>query len=98
MVKGLVVADKPYEYEITRDGEILKCPWHGWEFDLSNGRSVFNPHKLRVKSYDVSVEPAAPAACGNLAVEDEDPSIETFQVSVEPEEPEGRRLVFVHVA
>lgn len=100
MVKGLVVADKPYEYEITRDGEILKCPWHGWEFDLTNGRSVFNPHKLRVKSYDVSVEPEAqerPVYVFADDPNDEDPSIETFPVSVETENPGGRRMVYVHV-
>jgi 3-phenylpropionate/trans-cinnamate dioxygenase ferredoxin subunit len=47
------------EYEIVREGEILRCPWHGWEFDITNGRSWFNPHTLRVKSYPVVVEPGS---------------------------------------
>lgn len=97
LVKGLVVGNQPYEYEITRDGEILKCPWHGWEFDLTNGRSVFNPHRLRVKSYDVSVEVADQTGCPGAPGDEEDPSIETFEVSIERPDPEGRRQIFVHV-
>jgi nitrite reductase/ring-hydroxylating ferredoxin subunit len=69
-VNGMTMPSKPGEYIWGRDGEILRCPWHGWEFDLTNGRSIFNPHRVRVKAYDVAVEP-------------EDPSVETFPVAVE---------------
>ncbi len=56
IITGLVTAPAPYQYEVVREGEIVRCPWHGWEFDITNGRSVFNPHRLRVKSYEVMVE------------------------------------------
>jgi nitrite reductase (NADH) small subunit len=78
---GLLRATDPRHLELTRDGEIIRCPWHGWEFDVTNGRSVFNPHKLRVRSYEVTIEP-----------DNEDPSIETFPVTVE------RGRVVVHVS
>jgi 3-phenylpropionate/trans-cinnamate dioxygenase ferredoxin subunit len=39
-----------------RGGEILRCPWHGWEFDLRDGRSVVDPERTRVRSYPVEVE------------------------------------------
>ena len=52
---GLAVSDEPGEIEWTRDGEILRCPWHGWEFDILNGSTVFQS-KARVKTYDVQVE------------------------------------------
>ncbi|MBA2596503.1 MAG: Rieske (2Fe-2S) protein [Chloroflexota bacterium] len=55
---GLASAARPGEISYTREGEILRCPWHGWEFDLATGRSVFDPHRTRVKSYPVEVEPA----------------------------------------
>jgi nitrite reductase (NADH) small subunit len=39
----------------VRDGEIITCPWHRWEFDIKTGRTVF-PSRNRAKRYDVSVE------------------------------------------
>lgn len=53
---GLATAEKPGEIHYTREGEIPRCPWHGWEFDLATGRSVFDPNRTRVKSYPVEVE------------------------------------------
>ncbi len=43
----------PGEYETSRPGEMLRCPWHGWEFDLRTGQSWFDPRKVRVKPYRV---------------------------------------------
>lgn len=82
MLKGLVVGPAPYRYKIEREGEILRCPWHGWEFDILTGRSIVNPHKTRVKRYEVTIE---------CAEADEDPSIEMFPVSIE------REMVILHV-
>lgn len=70
-IKGMATPGKPGEYVWTREGEILRCPWHGWEFDIITGRSIFNPHKMRVRSYEVSVEP------------EEDERIETYPVSTD---------------
>ena len=54
-----VVGSERGQYQIVREGEILRCPWHGWEFDITTGRSWFNPHTVRVKSYEVVVEPGS---------------------------------------
>lgn len=75
-IKGMTMPSKPGEYIWAREGEILRCPWHGWEFDITTGRSIFNPHRTRVKAYDVTIEPD-----GEPDVEDE--SVETFPVTVE---------------
>lgn len=53
---GLFTAAAPYQLALQRDGEILRCPWHGWEFDLTTGRTVCMPESVRVKSYPVGVE------------------------------------------
>jgi nitrite reductase (NADH) small subunit len=71
-IRGLLQASDQKHLELSREGEILRCPWHGWEFDLTNGRSIFNPHRVRVRAYQVTVEP-----------DEEDPAIETFPVTVE---------------
>lgn len=52
----LVTAELPGEYVFQREGEILRCPWHGWEFDLRDGTSIADPEGLRVKSYQVEVQ------------------------------------------
>ena len=70
-IKGTMVASEPHAYEYAMEGKILVCPWHCWEFDITTGRSVFNPHKMRVKTYSVTVEP------------DEEPSLETYEITVE---------------
>ena len=33
----------------------LRCPWHGWEFDLSTGRHVLQP-ACTLDAYPVEVE------------------------------------------
>lgn len=67
------VSDSPYSVQETRDGEIIRCPWHGWEFDLTSGRSVFNPHRVRVRTYEVRVAAAPPSP-----ETDPDPVVPTF--------------------
>jgi 3-phenylpropionate/trans-cinnamate dioxygenase ferredoxin subunit len=44
-----------YEYVYEREGEIIACPWHEWEFDLTTGRALHDPRQ-RVKTYRVVVE------------------------------------------
>ena len=83
-VTGTNLPSAPGEYKWARDGEIIRCPWHGWEFDITTGRSIFNPHRMRVKAYEVTVER------GETVDEDEDESVETYPVTVEDE------LVILH--
>lgn len=39
-------------YEWGREGLILRCPWHQWEFDLETGHHLANP-TCRVRTYQV---------------------------------------------
>ncbi len=56
-ISGFVISERPGEYTYSRQGEILRCPWHGWEFDIRTGQSWFDPAKVRVRRYEVTVEP-----------------------------------------
>lgn len=55
-ISGLSNASAPgIDVQWTRDGEILRCPWHGWEFELATGATITEP-TLRVKTFLVLVE------------------------------------------
>lgn len=53
---GLVEASKPGCYVYSRGGEIVRCPWHGWEFDIRTGKSRFDPERWKTRAVDVDVE------------------------------------------
>ena len=75
---GLVESVEPGSYRYSRRGEIIRCPWHGWEFDIRTGRSRCDPQTLRARNYAVSVQPGAELMEGQYVAE-------TFPVSVEEE-------------
>ena len=52
---GALTSDRPGEYRHERAGEIIRCPWHAWEFDLRTGASWFDPARRRVRAYEVDV-------------------------------------------
>ncbi len=54
---GLVLSEEPGQYCYSRPREMLRCPWHGWEFDIRTGQSWCDPKRMRTKSYPVTVEP-----------------------------------------
>ena len=66
---GLVEAAAPGDYRYSRKGEILRCPWHGWEFDVRTGQSAFDPDKIRTKSYPVGIEAGKTVAEGPYVAE-----------------------------
>jgi 3-phenylpropionate/trans-cinnamate dioxygenase ferredoxin subunit len=76
VLTGLVESDRPGTYRYGRQGEILRCPWHAWEFDLRTGRSVCDPARMKVRQWPTGVAPGAALAAEGLVAE-------TFPVSVE---------------
>ena len=52
---ALITSSGPGDFEYERDGEIVRCPWHQWEFDIKTGCMIVDP-KIRTKSYEVTVE------------------------------------------
>lgn len=54
-VCGTTLPSGVYDYQFGRDGEIVRCPWHGWEFEIKTGKAIFND-KVRTRSYKVHVE------------------------------------------
>ncbi len=54
---GFLQARVPGEYAYSRQGEMLRCPWHGWEFDIKTGQSWWNSATMRTRSYEIDVVP-----------------------------------------
>jgi nitrite reductase/ring-hydroxylating ferredoxin subunit len=55
---GYFTSDDDGNLRYEREGEILACPWHGWEFDVETGEHVAGS-KYRLPTYDVTVEDGA---------------------------------------
>ena len=83
-VVGLVQSDGPGQYKIARKGEFLRCPWHGWEFEISTGQSWCDPKNLKIRQFPVAVEPGGELVKGPYVAE-------TFPVAVE------RRYVIIEM-
>ena len=73
---GLATSSEPGRFDYARPGELLKCPWHGWEYDIRTGQSWCDPNDTKVRAYPVTVEPGETLAKGPFVAE-------TFPVSVE---------------
>jgi nitrite reductase (NADH) small subunit len=44
------------------EGKVVTCPWHGWQFDVTNGKAVQNPaagvdcYHTEVRGEDIFVD------------------------------------------
>jgi nitrite reductase/ring-hydroxylating ferredoxin subunit len=75
-IVGLVESSEPGSYQFSRRGELLRCPWHGWEFDLRTGKSWCEPDRTRLRSFELKVESGGALVEGELQAE-------TFPVVIE---------------
>ncbi|MDP9310984.1 MAG: Rieske 2Fe-2S domain-containing protein [Chloroflexota bacterium] len=52
----MVPTDRPGEFEYGLEDRVLRCPWHGWEFDIATGKALFGISDRRVATYPVEIE------------------------------------------
>jgi 3-phenylpropionate/trans-cinnamate dioxygenase ferredoxin subunit len=55
-VVGSLTGECAGDYRYDRARTFVKCPWHGWEFELATGQSFCEPERERVRPYPVRVE------------------------------------------
>lgn len=41
------------EFNYCKAGELVRCAWHGWEFEIATGKCLVDP-KARAKTYMVT--------------------------------------------
>jgi nitrite reductase (NADH) small subunit len=52
---GTTLPTPGYAFAWGHEGRILRCAWHGWEFDIATGRALADP-AVRARTYPVAVE------------------------------------------
>jgi Ferredoxin subunits of nitrite reductase and ring-hydroxylating dioxygenases len=66
-IGGTTLPSPVYEYNYGREGRVIRCPWHGWEFDLETGEHLVDP-ATRLKKIPVEVAPdGASPGCGHAS-------------------------------
>jgi len=78
-----LVSDGPGDYRLDRQGEMIRCPWHCWEFDIRTGQSWCEPNDVKAKTYNVTVEPGGTLAKGPFKAETLSVAVERDYVIVE---------------
>jgi nitrite reductase/ring-hydroxylating ferredoxin subunit len=76
---GRLTSPMPGDYAYDAAREIIRCPWHAWEFDLRTGRSHCDPARVRVRAFPVE------RRSGETLLAEEAPATEIFPVSREGE-------------
>jgi nitrite reductase (NADH) small subunit len=54
-ITGTVLPTRDHAFVYGREGEIVRCALHGWEFDIATGRALADP-EVRAWTYPVTVE------------------------------------------
>ena len=55
VVGGTWPPSAPGELAFDRDGEVLVCPWHGFEYDLRDGEELFREVPTRLRFFPVEI-------------------------------------------
>jgi nitrite reductase (NADH) small subunit len=53
-VTGTAVSDAGFDFVYGRAGELVRCAWHGWEFEIATGRPLVDG-RIRARTYPVEV-------------------------------------------
>lgn len=80
---GLSESEKPGCYSHSRPGELLRCPWHGWEFDIRTGQSWCEPSRLKARAYAATRETGEALVKGPYVAESVAVSVEEEYVVLE---------------
>jgi nitrite reductase (NADH) small subunit len=52
---GTMVPSAPSVLEYGLEEEVIRCPWHGWEFHVPSGEALFGISTRRLRKFDVEI-------------------------------------------
>jgi len=55
LITGTVLPSADREFRYGREGEIVRCAHHGWEFEIATGRALADP-RVRARTYPVELD------------------------------------------
>ena len=55
-VTGTYLPSAPGEFVYGLEGRVLRCTWHGWEYDIRTGEALFGTERRRLATFPVTVE------------------------------------------
>jgi nitrite reductase/ring-hydroxylating ferredoxin subunit len=55
-VTGRTEGTRSNELHLVDPGSVLRCPWHGFEFDLVTGHALVEKAGLKLRAYPVEIE------------------------------------------
>ncbi len=55
MLTGTYLPSDPGVLLYGLENEIVRCPWHGWEFDVTTGEALFGISSKKLVSYPTEV-------------------------------------------
>lgn len=55
-ISGTALPSAPGELVYGRDGEVLVCPWHGYEFDLNDGMQLYQSDPSKLLMYPAQLQ------------------------------------------
>ncbi len=57
-VTGTMSSSGPHTYDYHAEQYVLRCPWHGYEFDVDTGSTIYDEDgkHLAVRTFEVTVE------------------------------------------
>ncbi|MBU8879807.1 Rieske (2Fe-2S) protein [Bacillus sp. FJAT-29790] len=51
-ISGAMESSEPHKYKYGCHNQVVRCPLHGWAFDMKDGHSLFNS-KVKIKTFEV---------------------------------------------
>jgi nitrite reductase/ring-hydroxylating ferredoxin subunit len=51
-ISGAMEESAPHQYVYGCHNQVVRCPLHGWGFDMATGQSLFSS-KVKIKTYEV---------------------------------------------
>ncbi len=50
-----ILAPRPGKLASSTERDVVRCPWHGWEFDVRTGKAICDPQRIATRRYQASL-------------------------------------------